>query len=113
MKVYLSGPMRGHEDENLALFNQWEKMLTAIGCECVNPHDEKLSAEDPLSDIGAIMARNIANLAKCDCLVCLTQDKKSTGMAAEIHFARAVGITVFVTTGDFLKMIRTSRDAKK
>ena len=37
MKLYISGPMTGHKDNNYPTFNQASKELRAIGYQVINP----------------------------------------------------------------------------
>ena len=92
-RVYISGPMTGHEDMNREAFEEAEKELHfdwAVD-EIVNP------AKFPFRDTAEY--RNIINfclsaLSQCDSIYMLKGWEKSTGACIEYGYARARGMDI-------------------
>lgn len=90
MKLYLCGPITGHEDTADDRFSRAETALTAVGYDVVNPMG--------LSPIGTTredsLRRDLPELCGCDGLCILGGWEDSAGCRLETSVAGAIGIPV-------------------
>ena len=91
MKVFISGPMTGYEDNNRAAVMEAENLLVGLGLSVFNPAWLYFSDEWSNSDI---MAIDIAALSKCDAIYMLPGWTRSAGSMAEYKFAEATNKTI-------------------
>ena len=103
MKVYISGPMSGLDDNNRDEFSRMASLLQAKGHEPVNPHDIvptrkiKITAgyiEEPIKDPKYLdyLKADIAVLMTCDAYVLLDGWGDSRGARIEKGLADDLGI---------------------
>ena len=91
MRVYISGPMTGIENDNKEAFDDAEKQLKEKGHEVVNPqslpHDHDKSWE-------SYMKEDIKALLECDAVFALAGWSGSRGALIEVDLADALGVSV-------------------
>lgn len=105
-RIYVSGPISGYADKNVAAFAAAAAELEAQGFESVNPHDAEVDhdgpcaqgkptgfAEDPHA-YGCYLLQCMVMLATCDGLYALKNWRRSPGARAEVAFAEALGLDV-------------------
>jgi hypothetical protein len=90
MKIYVIGPVTGHDDLNVPAFEKARLMLSEAGYRPLIPHD--FVAED--ADWQQAMRRSIETLAKADGVAYLDGWQKSRGARIEWKLARDLGIEV-------------------
>lgn len=113
--VYLSGPMTGYENHNREIFEKYEKNLTSLGFDVVNPH--KLGLPDGLKH-EEYMKADLAALLKCDCIAFMPEKDatgehlwyQSKGCKAEMLIAMSSGIEMInaatgTETDEFFLMV--------
>ncbi len=109
MKIYLAGPMRGHDNYNFEAFFVAEALLEMRGHKVINP--ARLDIEDgkaawsptegrinaaPDFTIQDALRRDILAMAEsCEAIVLLPGWEKSKGAKAELEFARVIGLKEF------------------
>jgi hypothetical protein len=109
-QVYLSGPMRGHEEFNFPAFIAATETLRVKGYKVYNPAEQELHAGfDPKTGryadghevtIRELILEDLVWVCTfADLVVVLPGWDKSLGAAAEVACARAIGIEV-VSIGD-------------
>lgn len=114
-RVYIAGPMAGHDDLNIPAFEAAERLLTDRGYEPVSPHRVNPTEHDgPCPSYGyfpgghetghsssaCFMRPDLATLLTCDAIYLLDGWQASRGATVEAAVARAVGITrLTVSTG--------------
>jgi len=103
MKVYIAGPMTGHEDMNRAAFYKAADALEAAGYEVVNPAALD-DASGPLATWEAYLKRDIPYLLTCDGVALLPGWWTSKGARLEHHNAVSLGMKVQVL-GDWLREV--------
>lgn len=89
MKIYLSGPMTGIENNNFETFAAAAKDLREEGHEVINPAEQINK-----SSWTEYMRHDIAELVKCDAVAVLLGWNKSKGAKIEVYIAEALGIPV-------------------
>jgi len=88
MRLYLAGPMRGHEDHNRPAFAFATEVLRAAGHEVFNPHDLDQSMGDR-----AAMEIEVSWIARhAEHVALLPGWEKSRGARAEVALADALSI---------------------
>lgn len=112
MKLYLSGPMRGHAFFNFPKFDAAQALLEASGHTVFNPaaHDREVypdieewegfetgdSEQCPKFNLPTSLAWDFAAILDADAIVLLSGWETSAGAKAERFVAEAVGRMVFV-----------------
>lgn len=95
-RVYLAGPMTGHENHNFPAFHAAAERLRGSGLEVVNPADHGLVSGLGWSDY---MRWDLVKLAGCHAVYVLPGWEKSKGASLEVSIARALGMPVFTVAG--------------
>jgi hypothetical protein len=110
-RVYIAGPMRGHEYYNFPAFDRAAETLRASGFEAINPADlDRATGFDPFKlpkdhdwkstppgfDMADCRRRDIEALETCQAIVLLPGWAHSIGATAEAAHARWMGIQVDV-----------------
>lgn len=90
MRIYVIGPVSGHDDLNVSAFENARKMLRKAGYVPLIPHD--FIPDD--ADWQSAMRRSLETLAKSDGIAYLDGWKDSHGARLEWRIARALGIDV-------------------
>lgn len=98
MKVYISGPIRGHEDTAATRFGRAQKALEAVGYETYNPYEH---APEGVSFHEA-MRIDIPALLECDGICFLRNSNGSHGSRIERDVAEAVGM-LYGGLGDWIE----------
>lgn len=106
MRIYVSGPIGGYVDGNVAAFAVAAAELQARGFESVNPHDVSADHGGPCAQgkpasiagsehtYGCYLLQDIVVLAQCDGLYALRNWRLSPGARAEVAFAEALGLDI-------------------
>ncbi|MEN5159723.1 DUF4406 domain-containing protein [Achromobacter spanius] len=95
-RVYLAGPMTGHEDFNFPAFHAAAERLRGLGLEVVNPADHGLVSGLGWADY---MRWDLVKLAGCHSVYVLPRWEKSKGASLEVAIAQALGMPVFTVEG--------------
>jgi hypothetical protein len=103
MKLYLAGPMRGIDQFNFPAFHTAAQELRSYGATVVSPaeHDEEQGFDPTLNsldgfDLAAALSWDLTQiLHEVDAIALLPGWEASSGVAAEVATARAVGKEVF------------------
>ena len=103
MRVYISGPMTGHKDLNIPVFQAAETLLTNAGFPVVNP--AKINP-DPATGWTTAMRRDIRALMDCDCILMLPGWMESRGAKLEQHIAADLGMPVYYRIEDLTENSR-------
>lgn len=91
-KVYISGPISGHDiEERRASFARVKDMLTKAGYEVFNPLENGLDQDAPTS---AHMKADIKALLDCYCIYMMNRWNHSAGCQTEFLVATACGIPI-------------------
>lgn len=107
MKVYIAGPMSGHEDWNFPAFFEAEEQLKEIGHETLNPAandgasletaiQNAISARDNGATWASYMRRDLHSLVLSDSLCLLPGWQRSKGASLEVQVAQALGIPLYI-----------------
>ena len=92
MKVYISGPISGHDiEERRAAFARVKAILEKAGHEVFNPMKNGLDQDAPTSEH---MKADIKALLECDCIYMMKRWNHSAGCQTELLVAMACGIYV-------------------
>lgn len=108
MKIYIAGPMRGLPEFNFPAFDAATRVLAAQGHETFNPADRDrdsgfdvtgMTGHENLADAGfslrdALHADTQYISLHADAVALLPGWEKSSGVAAEVALARALGLPV-------------------
>ena len=98
MKVYLSGPMRGHPDLNFPAFHYAAKKLRKQGFEVYSPAEN----DDP--DIRIALAKDTSWICRqADIVAVLPGWETSRGAKMEIALAYALGINVMSLGEEYVR----------
>jgi hypothetical protein len=93
MKIYISGPISGHNlEERRREFAAVQETLEVLGHTVFNPMRNGLPADAPTRDH---MRRDIESLLRCDAIFMMERWCHSAGCKVEIDVAVAVGLPVF------------------
>ena len=109
MKLYIAGPIRGHEAECLKDFNDAEAALLAHDYEVYNPlekHAHLLEKVGSLTvdELKQIFRDDIEGLLGCDGIALLPGWGESIGAQGEYFIARACQMRVEMV-GDWLRLL--------
>lgn len=88
--IYLSGPMRGHEDCNYPLFNKRAKELRELGFTVFNPAEN--FGGDQSRDFKEYMREDFQMVCKSDTIALLPGWQKSEGATGEYTVAKMIGL---------------------
>lgn len=92
MKIYISGPITGHDGYE-ERFKTAEATLKAAGHTVINP--AKVNAELPEGTTHSeYMRMSMAMLSMCDCIFMLAGWQESRGCNMEFEYAYEHGITI-------------------
>lgn len=101
-RVYISGPISGHDLEKRRLaFKAAKYMLLSQGYEPVNPMENGLPAEATTHEH---MKRDIELLMTCDMIYMMRRWTHSKGCKVEFDVATAIGLPVlFEESGEIIE----------
>ena len=99
LKIYIAGPMRGHDNFNRASFNRAERRLVSKGIyDVINPVNYDLEAgvtkENYKEKLRECLARDCQNVCECSAIYMLLGWEYSLGARAEHALAAALGISI-------------------
>ena len=100
IKIYIAGPMRGHDDDNFPAFYKAERLLESKGVyEVVNParmDDEETPYEHDVYNVDykAELKRDIDEIFKIDAMYLLRGWEKSEGARVEHALAVYLGLSI-------------------
>jgi nucleoside 2-deoxyribosyltransferase len=86
MKLYLAGPMSGHEDHNFPTFHRYAAFLRTLGYTVVNPAEMGFN-EDLTKPWEFYMKKDIALLCQCDGIAMIPGWTRSRGAVWEYAIA--------------------------
>lgn len=92
MKVYISGPITGRENNNAAAFALAEAQLRRNGHDPVNPH--VIAPESEGMEWSDYMRADIRALCRCSAVATLDGWEDSRGARLEVDIARQLGMDV-------------------
>lgn len=93
MKIYLSGPISGHDlEERRSVFAAVQERLEGFGHVVFNPMCNGLPADAPTHDH---MLRDIEALLHCDAIFMMERWLHSKGCKLEFDVATAIGLPVW------------------
>ena len=93
MKIYLSGPMTGHENLNYPAFHSAAERLRSLGHEVFNPAETFGGATD--RTWAEYMREDIAAVLSVEAVVVLDGWEHSRGATLEVAVARAIDVPVW------------------
>ena len=94
-RIYIAGPMSGHENLNFQAFHAAAAKLRAAGHDVVNPAEIN---PDPLMEWKLCMRTDIAYLVTCDTIYLLQGWHNSRGANIEYTLARSLEMDVMFET---------------
>lgn len=100
-RVYIAGPMSGHEDFNYPAFNQAAATLRGFGYFVENPAENNLPANSEWADY---MKKAIPQMLTCDMVILLKGWPRSKGANIEFNLAKDLGLEV-IYFDDLVKQI--------
>lgn len=103
-RVYISGPITGHEDHFAEAFAKAERELIALGYEAVNPVTigiELARTLDREPEYEEYMTAELAELATCQNIYLLEGWETSKGARREWEKAKELGIDPIYLDGDY------------
>lgn len=89
MRVYISGPMTGHEDHNFPAFNDAAEVLRIAGFEVENPAEKGIIEEWSWEDY---LRYDLAKLVECEAIHLLPGWRSSRGARLEAYVAGELGM---------------------
>jgi hypothetical protein len=104
MRIYVVGPITGHDDLNLTAFEDARDKLEKAGYRVLLPHD--FVAADALWH--KAMRRSLETLVKADGIACLDGWSNSHGATHEVETALWLGMPV-MGVGDWIDPVRSAR----
>ena len=110
MRVYIAGPMRGHESHNRRGFDRAEKDIVACDHIAISPHrfsraiwgdidNAEVAGEADRRYLREIFAIDFHVLSTCDAIYMLRGWEESKGATAELAFAMAIGLKILYEDG--------------
>lgn len=102
-KLYVAGPMRGHEEYNFPAFDKAAYALRKVGYAVVSPAElDRVNGVDEFSDVDEnlaqfkrdVMQRDCKAICGCDGIALLDDWDKSEGVEVEIALARFLGLNI-------------------
>lgn len=111
MKVYLSAPISGVEDQNSFAFGFCQSILEYMGYEVVNPLNIEPLYIKGRGEWEAHMAADIRELVTCDVLCLIRPKGDSRGVALEVELAKQLGIKIVEGLPQFAWPEKGVRDA--
>lgn len=107
MKIYIAGPMSGHDDWNFPAFFEAERQLLGMGYEVINPaHNDGPTVELALKSAGSpsspnhtwayYMKRDLPHVLGVDAICLLPGWQKSKGASLEVTVAKAIGLPLMI-----------------
>lgn len=104
-RVYIAGPMSGHDDLNFPAFHAAAKLYRDRGCFVINPAELNGGEDEAALCKGMTVAqlaehwrecmrKDIAELVTCEMIVLLPMWQMSKGASLEKHVAEALGLTI-------------------
>ena len=92
-RIYISGPMTGHDDHNFPAFHAAAKRFRQTGWEVANPAENFDGRTDLPRE--AYLRADMVMLAQCDAIAMLPGWEDSRGATLEYTVARELGCVVF------------------
>lgn len=89
MKIYLSGPMSGIQDNNFPAFHDWAARLRAQGYEVVSPAEIQEAGTWELC-----LRADMREMLECEAIALMPGWENSKGANLELHVAHRVGMKV-------------------
>jgi hypothetical protein len=110
MKIYIAGPMSGHENWNFPAFFEAEEQLKALGHTVINPaHNDGETIEEALKSAGNperpnnswayYMRRDLPSVMAVEAICVLPGWQNSKGATLEVQVAEAIGLPLYVLKG--------------
>jgi Domain of unknown function (DUF4406) len=93
MRCYISGPMRGKEDNNFPAFDAAKERLISLGYEVVSPADADRRDRKTKTQLD-YAKRDTAAILGCDTMCLLYGWEDSVGATAEFFLARWIGLKI-------------------
>lgn len=90
-RIYISGPVTGRENNNLAAFYEAAAEVARQGGKPVIPHDYVMPGEG----WEAAMKVCVAVMMRCDGLYAMLDWGESRGARIEVALARDIGMTIY------------------
>lgn len=90
-RIYVSGPMSGHQDFNFPAFNEASAQLRSAGYEVENPADKGVIEGWEWEDY---LRYDLVKLLACDEVVVLPGWEQSKGAQLEVHVALSLRMPV-------------------
>lgn len=101
MRIYIAGPMTGHENFNFPAFDAAESRLEAAGHVAVNPaakdRDDGFNERIDIvtnAMLRRVLARDLADICMCDGVAVLDGWQRSLGACVEVSLAARLGLVV-------------------
>jgi len=105
-RVYIAGPMRGHDDWNFPAFDEAQKRLEQTGYTVISPANlcrqyndtpdlwDTYTEEEKKKKLRSIAKIDLDALATCDTIALLPGWQKSTGTTMELAYALFVHLRI-------------------
>jgi hypothetical protein len=97
-RIYIAGPMRGHEDLNYPAFNEAAEDLKAVGWEVSNPAEINPDTTTPYAEC---MRSDLAALVECEAIYMLKGWGESKGATLEYQIAEALEMDIYYQDVDY------------
>lgn len=111
MKVYISGPITGHEDTADERFEAGEAVVREMGHEPLNPMKLDFPSVNGAPEWKDYMKRDLAELMDCDGIYMLKRWRESKG--ARVEFAVAAQMNLKIMFEDVVEAKRQESLAGK
>lgn len=107
MRIYIAGPMTGHENWNFPTFFETQQALEGLGHEVINPaqNDGKTLGEAianvdspdlPRKSWGDYMRIDLRSVLAVDAVCVLDGWRNSKGATLEVHVAEELGLPIYI-----------------